>query len=75
MYHNCSQRSFDLMFGKFKKKADSVETPSKQKNDLFTLLEETPNSKSEISFTNSKVEENPGKESKKLDSPPSFKNE
>lgn len=75
MYHNCSQRSFDLMFGKFKKKADSVETPSKQKNDLFTLLEETPNSKSEMSFANSKVEENPSKESKKLDSTPSFKNE
>lgn len=36
------------MFGKFKKKVDSVETPSKQKNDLFTLLEETPNSNSKV---------------------------
>ena len=63
------------MFGKFKKKADSVETPSKQKNDLFTLLEETPNSKSEMSFSNPKVKDDPPKEPKKLDSAASIKNE
>jgi len=63
------------MFGKFKKKVDSVETPSKQKNDLFTLLEETPNSKTEMSFTDTKIKENTSKESPKLDAKPSFKNE
>jgi len=31
------------MFGKFKKKSEPLETPSQQKNDLFTLLEEDRN--------------------------------
>ena len=58
------------MFGKFKKKSDSVETPAKQKNDLFTLLEETPNSspKNEASKADSKATSNQIKDSKMADS-------
>ena len=33
------------MFGKFKKKSEPLESPSQQKNDLFTLLEDSNNSK------------------------------
>ena len=59
------------MFGKFKKKSEeSAETPSKQKNDLFTLLEETPNSNSKVDSTkDSPKKENPVKEPiKKIES-------
>lgn len=65
------------MFGKFKKKSEPLETPSQQKNDLFTLLEEDRNNskvtkqenlKKEIDspITTSVVETTPQKKEKKI---------